>query len=315
MASHDVIIIGSGPAGWTAAVYATRSNLKTLVISGSQSGGQLMLTSDVENYPGFAEPILGPELMEQMRKQAERLGAEILVDDVSRVDFKRNPFKVWVRAKVFEGEAVILATGASSKWLGLPSEQRLLGRGVSSCATCDGFFFKGKTVVVVGGGDTAMEDALFLAKIVDGVTIIHRRDKLRASKIMQERALKNPKIKFVWDSVVDEVLGDEKVSGVRVENLKTGKVSTITCAGLFVAIGHEPNTSIFRDQIELDKRGYIRLHDHTMTSVPGVFAAGDVDDPRYRQAVTAAGEGCMAAMDAEKYLEALRAETTTPTAN
>src|SRR5712692_3879378 len=244
--THDVIIIGSGPAGWTAAIYATRANLKTLVISGSQSGGQLMLTSDVENYPGFTEPILGPELMEEMRKQAERLGAEVLVDDVSRVDFERSPFRVWVREKVFEGEAVIIATGASSRWLGLPSEQRLLGHGVSSCATCDGFFFKGKNVVVVGGGDTAMEDALFLAKIVDGVTIIHRRDKLRASKIMQERALKNPKIRFVWDSVVNEVLGEEKVSGVRVENLKTGKASTIPCAGLFVAIGHEPNTSIFK---------------------------------------------------------------------
>ncbi len=273
------------------------------------------MTSDVENYPGFAEPILGPELMEQMRKQAERLGAEVLADDVSRVDFKRRPFRVWVREKRFEGEAVIIATGASSKWLGLPSEQRLLGRGVSSCATCDGFFFKGKSVVVVGGGDTAMEDALFLAKIVDGVTIIHRRDKLRASKIMQERAMKNPMIKFVWDSVVEEVLGEEKVSGVRVENMKTGKISTITCTGLFVAIGHEPNTSIFRDEIELDKRGYIRLHERSMTNVPGVFAAGDVDDPRYRQAVTAAGEGCMAAMDAEKYLETFRTETTTPTAH
>jgi thioredoxin reductase (NADPH) len=314
LSMHDVIIIGSGPAGWTAAVYATRSNLKTLMISGSQAGGQLMLTSDVENYPGFADPILGPELMENMRKQAERLGAEVLVDDVSRVDFKRRPFRVWVREKAFDAETVIIATGASAKWLGLPSEQHLLGHGVSSCATCDGFFFRGKKVVVVGGGDTAMEDALYLAKIVGGVTVIHRRDQLRASKIMQDRALKNPKINFVWDSVVEEVLGGDKVSGVRVKNVKTGEVSTIPCAGLFVAIGHEPNTGIFKDQIELDKRGYIHLHERTMTSVPGVFAAGDVDDPRYRQAVTAAGEGCRAAMDAEKYHEAHKAVSTTPTA-
>ncbi len=315
MAIHDVIIIGSGPAGWTAAVYATRSNLKTLMISGSQPGGQLMLTSDVENYPGFADPILGPELMERMRKQAERLGTEILVDDVSRVDFIKRPFKVWVREKLFEGETVIIATGASAKWLGLPSEQHLLGRGVSSCAACDGFFFKGKKIVVVGGGDTAMEDALYLAKLVEGVTVVHRRDQLRASKIMQDRAFKNPKIKFVWDSIVEEVLGEAKVSGVRVKNVKTGATSTIPCEGLFVAIGHEPNTGIFKDQVELDRRDYIRLHDRTMTSVPGVFAAGDVDDPRYRQAVTAAGEGCRAAMDAEKYLEALRTEATTPTAH
>lgn len=313
LAGHDVIIIGSGPAGWTAAVYTTRANLKTLIISGSQYGGQLMLTSDVENYPGFADPILGPELMERMRKQAERLGAEILVDDVSRVDFKRRPFRVWVRERAFEGEAVIIATGASAKWLGLPSEQHLLGHGVSSCATCDGFFFRGKKVVVVGGGDTAMEDALYLAKIVGEVTVIHRRDRLRATKIMQDRAFKNSKISFVWDSVVEEVLGEVKVSGVRVKNLKTGKVSTIQSEGLFVAIGHEPSTSLFKDQIELDERAYIKLHDRTMTSVPGVFAAGDVDDPRYRQAVTAAGEGCQAAMDAEKYLESLKAESTTPT--
>ncbi len=271
------------------------------------------MTSDVENYPGFAEPILGPELMERMRKQAERLGAEILVDDVSRVDFKRHPFRVCVREKLFEAESVIIATGASAKWLGLPSEQHLLGHGVSSCATCDGFFFRGKKIVVVGGGDTAMEDALYLAKIVGGVTVVHRREQLRASKIMQDRAFKNPKISFVWDSVVEEVLGEAKVSGVRVKNVKTGEVSTIPCEGLFVAIGHEPNTNIFKGQIELDKRGYIRLHDRAMTSVPGVFAAGDVDDPRYRQAVTAAGEGCRAAMDTEKYLAALRTETTSPT--
>lgn len=312
---HDVIIVGSGPAGWTAAVYAVRSNLRTLVISGTRYGGQLMLTSDVENYPGFPEPILGPELMKRMRKQAERLGAEVLVDDVSRVDFKKRPFKVWVREKVFEGESVIIATGASAKWLGLPSEQHLLGRGVSSCATCDGYFFRGKKVVVVGGGDTAMEDALYLAKIVDGVTVIHRRDKLRASKIMQDRAMKNSKINFVWDSVVEEVLGEGKVSGVRVKNLKTSQTSTIHCEAVFVAIGHEPNTSIFKDQIELGEKGYIRLHGGTQTSVPGVFAAGDVDDHMYRQAVTAAGEGCKAAIDAEKYLDAWRAETSTPAAH
>ncbi len=312
---HDIIIIGSGPAGWTAAVYAVRSNLKTLVISGSQSGGQLMLTSDVENYPGFPEAILGPELMERMQQQAERLGAEVIVDDVSGVDFKRRPFRVFVREQTFEAEAVIIATGASAKWLGLPSETLLRGRGVSSCATCDGFFFRGKKVVVVGGGDTAMEDALYLAKLVEHVTVIHRRNRLRASKIMQDRAFKNPKISFLWNTVVEEVLGEGKVAGVSLKNLGTGEVSTLECKGVFVAIGHEPNTGIFQGQVEMDERGYVRLHGETQTSVPGVFAAGDVDDFKYRQVVTAAGEGCKAAMDAEKYLDALKTEETTPTAH
>ncbi len=274
-----------------------------------------MLTSDVENYPGFPEAILGPELMDRMRQQAERLGAEVIVDDVSGVDFKRRPFRVFVREQTYEGEAVIIATGASAKWLGLPSETLLRGRGVSSCATCDGFFFRGRKVVVVGGGDTAMEDALYLVKLVEHVTVIHRRDRLRASKIMQDRAFKNPKISFLWNTTVEEVLGESKVAGVRLKNLKTGEVSRLECNGVFVAIGHEPNTGIFRGQIEMDEKGYIRLQGEAKTSVPGVFAAGDVDDYKYRQVVTAAAEGCKAAMDAEKYLDTLRAEKTTPTAH
>jgi thioredoxin reductase (NADPH) len=300
---YDVIILGSGPAGLTAAIYSTRGNLKTLVIAGSQYGGQLMLTTEVENYPGFPDGIQGPDLMDLMIKQAEKFDAEFVYDDATAVDFKGRPFKVFVGEKVYEGRAVIIATGASARWLGLESEKRLVGRGVSSCATCDGHFFKDKDVVVVGGGDTAMEEALFLSRMVNGVRVIHRRDQLRASKIMQERAFKNPKIDFIWDSVVVDILGKEKVEGVRIRNVKTGDEKELRCDGVFVAIGHKPNTEILKGHIELDEKGYIVVRDLTKSSVEGVFVAGDVHDYRYRQAVTAAGFGCMAAMDAEKWLE------------
>ncbi len=299
---YDVIIIGSGSAGYTATIYSCRAGRKTLLVAGSISGGQLMLTSDVENFPGFTRGILGPELMENMRKQAERFGPDIIFDEASKVEFKSHPFKVTVGSKVLEGRTVIVATGASAKWLGLPSENRLRGKGVSSCATCDGFFFKEKEVVVVGGGDTAMEEANFLANIVRRVTVIHRRDKLRASQIMQDRALKNPRISFIWNSTIAEVLGDNKVTGVRLSNLKTGDRSTIGTDGVFVAIGYEPNTSIFRGELDLDSRGYITTKNETETSIPGVFAAGDVRDYRYRQAVTAAADGCKAAIDADRFI-------------
>lgn len=298
-----VIIIGSGSAGLTAAVYAARANLNPLVITGFAWGGQLMLTSAVENFPGFPEGIMGPELMEKMRQQAERFGAEFLDRDISAVDFSSNPFKITVGEETFLAESVILATGASPKWLGLESERRLIGRGVSSCATCDAPLFKGKDVVVVGGGDTAMEDALFLSKFASSVTVIHRRDKLRASKIMQERAFRNPKIKFIWNSVVKEITGEKTVDSSIIENTFTGVTSRIKCEGVFVAIGYQPNTGTFAWQIELDRKGYIITRNRTETNVEGVFAAGDVHDHRYRQAVTAAASGCEAAMDVEKYLE------------
>jgi thioredoxin reductase (NADPH) len=298
----DVIIIGSGSAGYTAAIYACRAGRKTLLIAGSIPGGQLMLTSDVENFPGFPESIVGPELMEQMRKQAERFGPEIVYDDASKVDFKSKPFNVTVGKKGYEGKTVIISTGANAKWLGIPSETKFRGHGVSSCATCDGYFFKEKNVVVVGGGDTAMEEATFLANITKKVTVVHRRDKLRASQIMQERSLKNPKISFVWDSVVKEILGDNNVTGVTSKNLKTGKEQLLKTDGVFVAIGYEPNTSIFKGQIDLDPKGYIITHKETETNVPGVFAAGDVRDFRYRQAITAAADGCKAAMDADRFI-------------
>lgn len=303
MAEYDVIVIGSGPAGLTAAIYAGRALVKTLVLGGRLSGGQLMLTSGVENFPGFSEAVQGPQLMQEMRKQAERFGAQIIDDDVASVDFSRNPFKVTVGSDVHTSKAIIIATGSSAKWLGLPSETKLRGRGVSSCATCDGYFFRGKRVVVVGGGDTAMEEALFLTKYATEVVIVHRRDELRASKIMQRRALSNEKIKLVWDSVVDEILGEQKVEGVRVSNVKTGALSFLACDGVFVAIGFEPNTGIFGRQIRLDEKGYILCEHGTKTSVDGVFVAGDVHDYKYRQAVTAAGEGCRAALDALAYLE------------
>ncbi len=304
---HDVIIIGSGPAGYTAAIYTARARLDTLVLAGGEAGGQLMLTTEVENYPGFVQGVQGPDLMETFRSQAERFGAVIRYDDVTGVDFSGGSGKhaVFVGSEKIEGKAVIIATGASAIWLGLPNEERLRGRGVSSCATCDGFFFRGKEVAVVGGGDTAMEDATFLTKYATKVHLIHRRDALRASKIMQERAFNNPKMSFVWNTVVDDVLGDDVVDGVRLKHLPDGTKSNLAVDGLFVAIGHSPNTAIFHDYVDMDDAGYILWRENTMTSVPGVFAAGDVVDRRYRQAIVAAGDGCRAAMDVEKYLETL----------
>src|SRR5918999_1812947 len=303
--TYDVAIIGSGPAGYTAALYAARANLQTLVFQGFESGGQLMLTSDVENYPGYKDGVQGPDMMDEFEAQAARFGAEMRPDNVERVDFSERPFKLWA-----EGEneptfakAIIIATGAKARWLGLEGEQRLMGRGVSGCATCDGFFFKDKRVAVVGGGDTAMEEALVLSKFAGEVVIIHRRDEFRASKIMLDRAQKNPKITIVTDTVVEDVLGEKSVEGIRIKNLKTGEISELEVDGFFAAIGHAPATGIFKGQIEMDEGGYIIQHEHTMTSVPGVFAAGDVSDKRYRQAVTAAGDGCRAAIDSERWLE------------
>jgi thioredoxin reductase (NADPH) len=300
---YDVIIAGSGPAGLTSAIYCGRSMLKTLVIAGSVPGGQLMLTTEVENFPGFEEPVLGPDLIQHMRKQAERFGAEFVQEDAIRADFKMHPFKVNTARSTYEANAVIIATGASAKWLGLDSEKRLRGKGVSSCATCDGFFFRGKDTVTVGGGDVAIEDTMFLTRFVNHATIIHRRHALRASKILQDRAFNNSKISFLWDSVVEEILGQQKVEGVRVRNVKTGKMEVLKCDGVFIAIGHEPNTKIFQSQIELDQKGYVVTRNGTATNIEGVFACGDVRDFHYRQAVTAAGDGCRAAMDAEDYLE------------
>lgn len=303
MTVRNVVILGSGPAGLTAAIYAARADLQPLVIAGRQAGGQLMLTSEVENFPGFPEGIMGPELMDRMRRQAERFGAEFVDEDATAVDFRGAPLAVMTEGARHEARAVIVATGASARWLGLASEARLMGRGVSSCATCDGFFFRGKDVAVVGGGDTAMEEALFLTKFATSVTVIHRRHELRASKIMQDRALQHPKIRFVWDSVVRDVLGADHVEGVVTENLKTKERSEIPVQGLFVAIGYNPNTEIFRGQLELDERGYVKIYDGSRTNVEGVFVAGDVEDYHYRQAITAAGAGCRAAMDAEVFLE------------
>ena len=301
---RNVVIIGSGAAGLTAAVYSARANLSPLLIEGWQSGGQLTTTTDVENYPGFAKGIMGPELMKEMRGQAERFGTEFLTGDVSGIDLKRRPFKIMVDGeRRIEAKTVIIATGASAVQLGLKNESRLLGHGVSTCATCDGFFFRGRELVVVGGGDSAMEEAIFLTKFATKVSVIHRRDKLRASKIMQDRAMKNEKISFIWNSVVEEILGNEVVIGVRLKNIVTGSTTELSCAGLFVAIGHRPNTALFSGQLDMDEKGYIRTHSGTATSVPGVFAAGDVQDSKYRQAITAAGTGCMAAIDAERFLE------------
>ncbi len=303
MADYDIIIIGSGPAGLTAAIYSGRALVKTLVLAGHVAGGQLMLTSGVENFPGFSEGIQGPDLMQEIRKQAERFGVEIVDENVDSVDLGRKPFKTVAAGRAYTANAVIIATGSSAKWLGLPSEEKLRGRGVSSCATCDGFFFREKRVVVIGGGDTAIEEALLLTKFATEISVVHRRDKLRASKIMQTRAFANKKIRFVWDSVVEEILGTDRVEGVRIRNTKTGEVSLLPCEGVFVAIGFQPNTKIFQGQIELDEKGYIVSRHETETSVKGVFVAGDVHDYKYRQAVTAAGEGCKAAMDALGYLE------------
>ncbi len=304
---HDVIIIGGGPAGYTAAVYAARANLAPLVAEGFAAGGQLMLTTDVENYPGFPDGILGPELMRHMRDQAERFGARIVQSDVTRVNFSARPFGVWIDDEEHRARSVIIATGATARWLELPSESRLRGFGVSTCATCDGFFFKDKPMVVVGGGDSAMEEALFLARMASKVTIVHRRDQFRASRIMADRALANERVGVRWNAEVVEVLGDEKVEGVRVRDTVTGEYEDIPAAAMFVAIGHDPATALFPGQLELDEAGYI-VTDGTRTSVEGVYAAGDVQDTIYRQAVTAAGSGCMAAMDAERWLEAQGAE-------
>jgi thioredoxin reductase (NADPH) len=303
---YRVIILGSGAAGLTAAIYAARGNLEPLVIEGSQPGGQLTITTDVENYPGFAKAILGPDLMEEFKRQAVRFGTETLFGEVTNVNLKQRPFQVAVGKENLTCDSLIVATGATAKLLGLESEGKLMGHGVSACATCDGFFFKDKELVVVGGGDTAIEEAIFLTKFATQVNVVHRRDTLRASKIMQDRAAKNPKISFIWDSVVEEVYGDPKaggVTGVRIKNLKSGKTEDLKTDGLFVAIGHEPNTKLFVRQLELDSSGYILTHDGTKTNVPGVFACGDVQDHVYRQAVTAAGTGCMAAIDAERFLE------------
>jgi thioredoxin reductase (NADPH) len=306
----DVVIIGSGPAGLTAAIYAARANLRPLVIEGEpssttdQPGGQLMLTTDIENYPGFVEGINGPDLMHTFRAQAARFGAQFLTEKVTRVDLSSRPFGLWVHDDEYRARSVIVSTGAQSRMLGLDAERRLIGRGLSTCATCDGFFFQRQPIAVVGGGDSAMEEATFLTKFADKVTIIHRRDSLRASKIMQERAFKNDRIEFLWDSVVVDLLGSTHLEGAKVRNVKTGDETVLPVSGLFVAIGHQPNTSLFRGQLEMDENGYLITHDGSRTSVEGVFAGGDVQDHVYRQAVTAAGSGCMAAIDAERWLEA-----------
>ncbi|MDF1561396.1 MAG: thioredoxin-disulfide reductase [Deltaproteobacteria bacterium] len=304
---HQVAIIGSGPAGYTAAIYAARANLEPILVDGMQPGGQLTITTEVENYPGFPEGMQGPELMDLFRKQAERFGTQFVMGQVSKVDFESRPFTLEVDGgEDIKANSVIIATGASARWLGIESEKALMGHGVSACATCDGFFFKDVPVVVVGGGDTALEEASFLSRFASKVSIIHRRDELRGSKIMQKRAFDNPKIEFVWDSVVEEILGSKEdgVTGVTVKNVKTGETSKIDCEGYFVAIGHKPNTEIFKGQIDLHENGYIVLAEPgtSKTSREGIFVAGDAADQHYRQAITAAGTGCMAALDAERYL-------------
>jgi thioredoxin reductase (NADPH) len=303
---RDLVIVGSGPAGLTAAVYAARANLHPVVIEGIAAGGQLMLTTDVENYPGFPEGIIGPELMSKFREQAGRFGAEFVTADVDRVDFSESPFGIWVGHTEYRARAVIVSTGASARLLGLESESRLLGKGVSTCATCDGFFYREKPIAVVGGGDSAIEEALFLTKFATSVTVLHRRDELRASKIMQDRAFANAKIDFRWNSVVEDVVGNGSVDALKVRDTVTGEVSELDVAGLFVAIGHDPNTKLFEGQLEMDANGYLVLPTagSTATSVEGVFAAGDVADHVFRQAITAAGTGCMAAIESERWLEA-----------
>ncbi len=308
---HNVVIIGSGPAGYTAAIYTARALLRPLVIAGLQPGGQLMLTTEVENFPGFPDGIMGPDLMEAMRRQAEKFGAQIIYENVVDIEvgnsFERVPFRIKTDGKKeFLSWTVIVATGASSKMLGLDSERKLIGRGVSTCATCDGAFFKGKRVVVVGGGDSAMEESIFLTRFATEVIVIHRRDKLRASKIMQERAFSNPKIRFIWNSVVEDILdpNEGRVTAVVIRNVNSGEITRVDTDGVFIAIGHKPNTDFLRGKVEMDDAGYILTKDgSTQTSVPGLFAAGDVQDPKYRQAITAAGSGCMAALDAQRFIE------------
>jgi thioredoxin reductase (NADPH) len=300
-----LVIIGSGPAGLTAAIYAARANLRPLVLAGGLYGGQLMLTTEVENYPGFPDGIMGPDLMIKFREQAERFGARIENVDATSVDFSKRPLRVRTSDAEYEAKSVIVATGASARWLGIPGEERLRGRGVSTCATCDGAFFRDRHIVVVGGGDSAMEEALFLTRFASKVTVIHRRNSLRASKIMADRAVAHEKIEFIWDTVVEEAVGDEKLEALKLRNIVTGAHTDFNADALFIAIGHDPNTAIFKGQLDLDAAGYIRSVDGTSTNVEGVFVAGDVYDIRYKQAVTAAGLGCRAAMDAEKYLEAL----------
>ena len=310
MDERNVIIIGSGPAGLTAAVYTARANLKPLVIEGYQAGGQLMITTEIENFPGFKEGVTGPELMADMRSQAERFGAEFVTADVTKVDTAGDIKKVWVEDDVYTSETLILSTGASANYLGLESETRLKGRGVSACATCDGFFFQDRTICVIGGGDSAMEEATFLTRFAKKVYVIHRRDQFRASKIMEKRAAENPKIEFIMNTVIEEVLGEDRVTGIKLKNKETGETSELPLEGVFLAIGHTPNTSLFAGQLELDKAGYIVTSTEkgrqTATNVNGVFACGDVQGPHYRQAITAAGSGCMAALDAERYLEDLK---------
>jgi thioredoxin reductase (NADPH) len=306
MADRKVIIIGSGPAGLTAALYAARANLSPLLIEGLEAGGQLMLTTLVENWPGFRDGIMGPDLMTEMRVQAERFGTNVMQGNVKAVDLGKRPFSLTMSdGQTLTTEALIVATGASARWLEIGSDRKLSGHGVSTCATCDGYFFRGKPIAVIGGGDSAMEEAIYLTKFASKVTVIHRRDSLRASKIMQDKAFANPKIEFIWDSEIVDVLdvGRREVTGVIVRNLKTGAQHTLPFDGVFIAIGHTPNTSLFKGQLELDENGYVRTHHGTKTNIPGVFAAGDVQDHVYRQAVTAAGSGCMAAIDAERYLE------------